>query len=80
MTDNSSRGYPGDVQRASMYVELDSKRKEMNGLYWFMPSYRVIDFTSSQCLAFCVGLIGMIVRVTRGALYLLLYRGEGKSA
>ena len=33
---------------------------------------------SSQRVAFCVGLIGMIVRVTRGAPYLSLYRGEGK--
>ena len=52
----------------------------MNDLYWFGPSCRVIAFTSSQRVAFCIGLIGMIVRVTRGAPYLSLYRGEGKSA
>jgi hypothetical protein len=39
---------------------------------------RVIAFMSNQCVAFCVGLIGMIVRVTRGVSYLSLYRGEGK--
>ena len=64
-----------DVQRASMYVELYSKRKEMNGLYWFGPSYRVIVFTSSQRVAFYIELIDMIVRVQRGAPYLSLYRG-----
>jgi hypothetical protein len=43
------------------------------------PHYRVIAFTSSQRATFCVGLMGLIVRVTRGAPYLSLYRGEGKS-
>ena len=44
------------------------------------PHNRVSALMSSRCVAFCVGLIGMIVRVTRGAPYLSLYRGEGKSA
>ena len=80
MTDNLSRVTWDNVRRASAYAELDSKRKEMNGLYWFGPSYRVIAFTSNRHVAFYVRLIGMIVRVTRGAPYLSLYRGEGKSA
>jgi hypothetical protein len=42
------------------------------------PRGRVIAFTSSRRVAFCVRLIGIIVRVTRGVLYLSLYRGEGK--
>ena len=44
------------------------------------PRDRVIAFTSCRRVAFCVGLMGMIVRVTGGAPYLSLYRGEGKSA
>jgi hypothetical protein len=55
-----------DVRRASAYAELDSKRKETNDLYWFGPSCQAIPFTSSRRVAFCVGLIGMIVRVIRG--------------
>ena len=47
---------------ALTYVELDNKHKETNVLYWCGPSW--ID---------C-----MIIRVTRGAPYLSLYRGEGK--
>jgi len=41
------------------------------------PRDRVIAFTSSRHVAFCIGLIGMIVMVTRGAPFL---RREGKSA
>jgi len=54
------------VRRASVYIGLDGKCKETNDLYWFGPSCRVIAFTSSWRVAFCVGLIGMIVGVTRG--------------
>ena len=42
------------------------------------PYDRVIAFTSSRRVAFCVGLIGMIVHVQGGAPYLSLYTGEGK--
>jgi hypothetical protein len=42
------------------------------------PRERVIAFTLSQRVAFCIGLIGMIVCIRGGAPYLTLYRREGK--
>ena len=77
-----SRGTWDGVRRASAYGELDSKCKEINDLYWFGPSYRVIAFTSSRHVAFLRWINCMIVRIMAFAdlgSSVLLYIGQEAS-
>ena len=51
-------GVPGTVFGGLRRTqELDGKHKEMNDLYWFGLSCRVIAFTFSRRVTFCVRLI-----------------------
>ena len=77
MTGNPS-WVPGTVFKGLPRMQNSTVNTKRRTIYiGSSPRDRVISFTSSRRVAFCVELIGMIV-YTRGAPYLSLYRGEGK--
>jgi hypothetical protein len=74
-------GLPGAMFEGLQHTQtLTVNAKRLTVYTGLGPRNRVTAFTSSRRVAFCVVLIGMIVRVIRGAPNLSLYRGESKNA